>query len=90
MAYGTDKAALEAFIEEGYDEDDFDEAYQGYWNDLAEYGRELLVSSGEIKINSIADQYMDWEYFARDLEHDYWTAPAFSPNESGVFVFRKL
>jgi antirestriction protein len=64
-----------------------EEAYEGEWQtwrDYADNAADDLVLGG--REDTLA-QYFDYEAWARDLECDYWTAPA---SNYHVHVFRNL
>ena len=66
--------------------DGYADDYCGEWDSEEDYATELLDDIGELKDDSIASRYFDYEKFTRDLfMTDYWSAD--SP-DGGVFVFR--
>mgnify|MGYP000856733172 FL=1 len=65
-----------------------EEAYRGEWDtwrDFADNAADEFVLAG--RDDDILAQYFDYEAWARDLEYDYWTAPA---SNYHVHVFRDM
>lgn len=69
---------------------DFEEAYAGEWESEEAFAEELIEDIGELKADSLAARYFDYEKFARDLfMSDYWSADASEYGEdSGLYIFR--
>lgn len=68
---------------------DFEEQYAGEWASFREYADEMAddVTLGGADPNSLLVRYFDHDAWARDLAHDYWTAPT---ADGAVYVFRAL
>jgi antirestriction protein len=65
---------------------DFETAYGGEWGSEAAFAENLLDDLGELKNDSLASRYFDYDAFTRDLfMSDYFSCPA--PG-GGVFVYR--
>jgi antirestriction protein len=73
-------AAFIAFMENRGNADDigetveaFTDAYRGEWDSEQKFAENLLDELGEIKGDSLAERYFDYEAFTRDLFiSDYW------------------
>lgn len=67
--------------------DDFGDDYQGEWDSEQAYAENLLDDIGELKDDSLASRYFDYEAFTRDLfMSDYHSVRADGGN---VYVFRR-
>ena len=84
---GADEGAVDAYIALGIGDDDlsdFEEAYQGQYNNNIEFAQEQAEQMGSIDFKERPwPQYcIDWEYAARDLMMDY--------SEENGYYFRNL
>ena len=84
---GADEGAVDAYITLGTGDDDlldFEEAYQGQYEDDEEFAQEMAENTGSVDFkNQSWPQYcIDWEYAARDLMTDY--------SEQNGYYFRNL
>ena len=67
---------------------DFEERYQGHWDDFREYAENLADDIGLLDgVPEEIARYFDWQAWTRDLAMDYST---YAAPEGGVFVFRVL
>lgn len=85
MIGNADPDAVKAFLEDGHDISNFEDAYQGEWNSEEDFAYEIFTESTEIPDNLI--NYIDWEKVARDLFIDDY----FSVDAGGgkVFIFSR-
>ena len=60
------------YIKEGYDIEEFDEAYQGEWASDEEFVQELVEDCGDIPKDLPFYIHIDWEGTARDVMMDYF------------------
>lgn len=64
--------AMEAYLSEGYDHKDFDEAYQGEYESDEDFAQQLAEDLGCMdKKASWPYTCIDWEWAARELMYDY-------------------
>lgn len=80
--------AFAAYVGDGNDPDDFEDAYMGEWGSVEDYASDYIEQSGELeRVPEWLAPYIDAERFARDLVlgGDIWTHDA---PLSGVWVFR--
>ena len=67
---------------------DFEERYQGAWENFREYAEQLADDIGLLAdVPEEIVRYFDWYAWTRDLAFDYST---YDDSEGGVFVFRNL
>ena len=67
---------------------DFEERYQGHWDDFREYAEQLADDIGLLAdVPEEIARYFDWQAWTRDLAFDY---SVHDDSEGGVFVFRVL
>jgi antirestriction protein len=87
--HGLAFAAYASHVGEHYaTPEGFEEAYCSEWRSEQEYAEELLDDLGELRDDSLASCYFDYEAFARDLfMGDYYSTAA--PGGL-VYVFRSL
>jgi antirestriction protein len=57
---------------------DFVDAYNGCWNNFLEFAEHIFDETMDVPDHLV--RYIDYEAFARDLQHDYW--------ETNGYVFR--
>lgn len=83
------REAFGIYVGAGYDAGDFEDAYQGEWDSLADYAQELASDfDGARFLDQWPFTCIDWEHAARELEYDdVWTER--SP-DGGVYVFRSV
>lgn len=75
--------AMEAYISEGYDPKDFDEAYQGEFDSDEDFAQDFAEQLGYMDKNtSWPHSCIDWQWAARELMYDY--------HEIEGFYFRSL
>lgn len=90
LADHPEPEAVAAYVSNGYDLADFDEAYRGCWASVEEYAADELEGWGVLRANSPEEQflvrYFDFDAYARDLVlgGDIWTAPA---SGGEVYIF---
>ena len=78
--------AFAAYLANGSDADNFEEAYMGEYSSLQDYAEQYVEETGMLdNVNDTVKQYFNFEAFARDLRlgGDVWTADA----PGGVWVF---
>jgi len=72
---GQPEEAIEAYIRLGNEVDDkledFEESYQGKWDNDEEFVQELLTSTGDLPEELPFYIHIDWETTARDIMMDY-------------------
>lgn len=83
LAWFADQNRVIEAGEEPYN--DFQDAYQGEWEDFEEFAQHLVDETGMLDgAPEELARYFDMDAYARDLQFDYWTAT--SPD--GVWIFR--
>ena len=68
------KEQVEAYLELGIGDDDlqnFEESYQGKWDNDEDFVKELLEDTGNIPKDLPAYIHIDWEGTAKDVMMDY-------------------
>lgn len=68
--YGID--VVEGYINEGYKLSDFEEAYNGKWDNDEDFVEDLLDSCGDLPKDLPAYIHIDWEATAKDIMMDYF------------------
>ena len=66
--------AVEAYLELGLDDDkleNFEESYQGEWDNDETFTQELLEDTGDLPEDLPGYIHIDWEGTARDIMMDY-------------------
>jgi antirestriction protein len=82
--------AIQAWINDGYDAEDFGDAYMGERWSFSEFAEELIDDSGDLDaLPDYLRPYFDYDSFARDLEHDYIVLQH-GNSSSGVFIFSQV
>ena len=67
------KELKKKFVDEhGYDVEDFDEAYQGEWDNDEDFVQELLEDTGSLPKDLPFYIHIDWESTSRDVMMDYF------------------
>ena len=68
---------------------EFEEAYQGTWDSMAEFAKDLAEDMG-LDISGEWPKYcIDWEYAGNELRHDYFECS--TPGLDGrIYIFRNL
>lgn len=66
--------AMAAYIAEGYNASDFDEAFQGEYDNDEDFAREFADQIGAVNENATwPNNCIDWEYAAKELMYDYFS-----------------
>lgn len=80
--------AVACFLANGYEVDEFEDAYCGEWDSEQAYAEQLADDLGYEAGDQWPGQYIDWPAATRDLFLcDYWSAP--TPT-GGVYVYRSV
>ena len=66
------KELKKKFVEYGHDVEDFDEAYQGEWDNDEDFVQELLEDTGSLPKDLPFYIHIDWESTSRDVMMDYF------------------
>ena len=71
--YNYDEEAVNAYLELGNDDDlrNFEEAYQGEWENDEKFVQNLIEETGELPKDLPFYIHIDWEATARDIMMDY-------------------
>lgn len=63
---------------------DFANAYMGYYDEFVRFAEQVFDDC--MSVPEHLAYYIDYDKYARDLQHDYWT----HEDGHGVYVFRNL
>ncbi len=78
LSYADDLEQAASMMEDGY---------RGQWPRFQDYAEQFAEDVGELSgMPEHLQRYIDWEAYARDMEHDYTCIDA--PDYGGVFVFQ--